>query len=173
MNNLALRLLRKPQSTAGFSLLELIVVVVIIGILAAIALPALLNQTNRARQVEGISNVGALNRAQQAFYLQNGRFATSLAELNAGVPAETNNYEFSSVGVNTGIGSRAVSTASLLDGSTLQGFAGVVQVLVGDNGEAQSVQVICASQPGVEPIAPAGNIDPADPNVCGANQTRQ
>lgn len=154
-------------SESGFTLTELIVSVVIIGILSAIALPSFLNQTNRAREAEGISTVGTLNRAQQAFYLQNGRFATSLDELNAGIPQQSNNYTFSTTSTAEGVTSSATSIASLLPGSSLRGFVGLVQLEVGPNGEASSTAIICQSQAGADPVPP--------PNVqnCGPGQERR
>lgn len=160
-------LVKAKSSEDGFTLLELIVVVVMISILAAIAAPAFLSQSNRARQAEGISNVGSMNKAQQVYYLEQGRFAVDLTELNTGLPAATNNYNFVSVGVNSGVNSRAVSTAQLLRGSSLRGFVGVTQLIVGASGEAQSSSILCSSEAGVQPVAPANTDD------CGANQTRQ
>lgn len=169
MNTRLLMILRKAKTDEGFTLLELIVVVIMIGILAAIATPAYLNQSSRAKQAEGISNVGVMNNAQQAYYSERGRFALDLTELNIGIPAATDNYTFATVGVNSGISSRSVSTAQLLPGSSLKGFVGVTQLIVGANvnGEAQSSSILCSSQPGKQAIAPANTDD------CGANQTRQ
>lgn len=49
-------------------------------------------QLARARQSEGKSFVGAINRAQQAYRLENPEFATTMEELQVGLPTETENY---------------------------------------------------------------------------------
>ncbi|MEO1294342.1 MAG: prepilin-type N-terminal cleavage/methylation domain-containing protein [Cyanobacteria bacterium J06636_16] len=77
-NSLATKCLLPTANRAnakGFTLIELLVVIIIIGILAAIALPSFLNQASRARESEGKTNIGAINRAQQAYLAEFGRFA--------------------------------------------------------------------------------------------------
>jgi prepilin-type N-terminal cleavage/methylation domain-containing protein len=86
--------LNQKKKDEGFTLIELLVVIIIIGILSAIALPSFLNQAAKARQSEARTNVGALNRAQQAFYLENQSFATNVANLGIGI-ASTTNYNYS------------------------------------------------------------------------------
>jgi hypothetical protein len=117
--------------------------------------------------------VGNLNKAQQSFYLENSRFALTLEELAIGIPATTNDYEYSSVGTNSGATSRAVSQASLPDGSSLQGFVGAVQLSTNASGAVQSLSIICASAAGVEAVPPAAGVDLEDPDACGTGQTRQ
>jgi len=68
--------LSKKNGNKGFTLIELLVVVIIIGVLAAIALPNLLNQVAKGRQAEARNNLGTINRAQQAYRLENGTFGT-------------------------------------------------------------------------------------------------
>ena len=75
---------KKANKNSGFTLIELLVVIIIIGILSAIALPSFLNQAAKARASESRTNVGAMNRSQQAFYLENQKFA----ELATAVPTE-------------------------------------------------------------------------------------
>ena len=79
MNNVftakLLQNLRNKKGEKGFTLIELLVVVIIIGVLAAVALPNLLGQVGKARESEAKNMVGALNRAQQAYYTERSDFA--------------------------------------------------------------------------------------------------
>ncbi|GBL12351.1 type II secretion system protein G [Microcystis aeruginosa Sj] len=68
--------LNKKNGNKGFTLIELLVVVIIIGVLAAIALPNLLGQVAKGRQAEARTNLGAINRAQQVYRLENTAFGT-------------------------------------------------------------------------------------------------
>jgi len=82
--------LSRKKAEGGFTLIELLVVVIIIGVLAAIALPNLLGQVGKARESEAKNVVGALNRAQQAYFTERAAFATSTDTLE--VPTGTEKY---------------------------------------------------------------------------------
>lgn len=99
--NLLKRLNNKEK---GFTLIELLVVIIIIGILSAIALPAFLNQAAKARQSEAKTTVGSINRGQQAYYLEQSKFASTLNILGLGVASSTNNFYYGSVSNVTGTG---------------------------------------------------------------------
>ena len=89
-------ILNKKKEDEGFTLIELLVVIIIIGILSAIALPSFLNQANKAKQTEAKTYVGSMNRAQQTYYLENGKFASNVEfdSLGLGIAKETTNYKY-------------------------------------------------------------------------------
>jgi prepilin-type N-terminal cleavage/methylation domain-containing protein len=58
--------------TAGFTLIELMIVVVIIGVLAAIAIPNFVSMQDRARESSVKSNMHTLQLAAEDFLIQAG-----------------------------------------------------------------------------------------------------
>ena len=78
----------------GFTLLELLITIVIIGVLATISIPSFIAQTSKARNTEGKTTLGSINRAQQTFYLEHEEFATALDELDINEP-KTGYYDYS------------------------------------------------------------------------------
>ena len=81
------------KANDGFTLIELLVVIIIIGILSAIALPSFLSQVNKARGSEAKVNLSAINRTQEAYYLENQEFANNLDDLKLGI-RDTSNYVY-------------------------------------------------------------------------------
>lgn len=58
-------------------------------------LPNLLDCTSKAKQAEGQSNVSAINRAQQAYYLEENTFTNSARDLGVGINPHSVNYDYS------------------------------------------------------------------------------
>lgn len=53
------------------------------GILATIIIPSLLNVSGTSRSSEAKATLGTVNRAQQAYHLENGSFSNSIEKLDA------------------------------------------------------------------------------------------
>ena len=67
-------------------------------ILGAIALPNLLNSScggNRPNQSEARQYVSSMNKGQQAYFAEEGVFATSVDALGLGIKSQTTNYNYS------------------------------------------------------------------------------
>jgi type IV pilus assembly protein PilA len=135
-----------------------LVVIIIIGILSAIALPAFLNQAAKARQSEAKQTLGALNRGQQAYRLENAQFSASIANLALGVSTDTNNFgysaafssagaagdgQFSSGSVTGGFGNYTQIFANAKDTQAVRAYAGAVAASQDPSGNATTITVIC------------------------------
>ena len=140
----------QKKQDEGFTLIELLVVIIIIGILAAIALPSFLNQANKAKQAEARQTLSAMNKAQQAYLLENNKFvtgstATELQPLGIGVPFKTSNYTYSAVtsAAINGVANLA-EQATAPSGKVLKAHVGgVATKAVGTTGDTSSLTVLC------------------------------
>ncbi|MEH1960613.1 MAG: type IV pilin-like G/H family protein [Nostoc sp.] len=136
-------ILAKKKGDEGFTLIELLVVIIIIGILSAIALPSFLNQANKAKQSEAKTYVGSMNRAQQAFYLENTSFTTSIGALGLGIATQTVNYQYSAALLT---GNTVVSNLAqvILASAPLKSYVGIVELTTQSaTGEATTIAVLC------------------------------
>lgn len=153
-------ILRKKKENEGFTLIELLVVIIIIGILSAIALPSFLNQANKAKQSEAKTIIGSMNRAQQAYQLEAGKFADAdnFGKLGLGVRTQTENYKY----IIKGSGTAVTNTAQqVVDKAPLKAYVGGVMVgTIADTSEATSLAILCeADAAAVVENALTGNID--------------
>jgi type IV pilus assembly protein PilA len=135
-------LLSKKKNNEGFTLIELLVVIIIIGILAAIALPSFLNQANKARESEAKTYVGSMNRAQQAFYLENNSFSNTLGGLELGI-SNSKNYTYSTSTTGSGSSATASNVATKVTGSVLNEYSGFVSIGTATGGEATTIARFC------------------------------
>jgi type IV pilus assembly protein PilA len=139
-------ILNKKKEDEGFTLIELLVVIIIIGILSAIALPSFLNQANKAKQSEARTYVGSMNRAQQAYYAENGEFVGSVAadfgKLGLGVESNTDNYKYDITGGGTG-GTTVTSRAVAQKNAIKTYIGGVSQSNIAATSEATTLSALC------------------------------
>jgi type IV pilus assembly protein PilA len=166
----------KKKANGGFTLIELLVVIIIIGILSAIALPSFLNQANKARQSEAKTYIGSMNRAQQAYYLENNTFSNQISQLGLGIASTTDNYAYTidltSGGLTSGITNQASPSASP---ASVKAYVGGVKIgsTTGTN-EATTLGILCeATQApingGASGIQQATNLTGNTPIACPAN----
>lgn len=109
-----------------------------------------------AKQAEAQHYLAAMNLAQLAYYLERSRFATTIDELNLGVPAETENYRYQIIAAGNELRS-IIMTAQAKD-SRLKSYSGAVFVF--SLGEARTaIAGICgtirpSTSPPLLPTAP-------------------
>ncbi len=136
----------KKKENEGFTLIELLVVIIIIGILSAIALPSFLNQANKAKQSEAKTYVGSMNRAQQAFYLEQNAFASAaeFGKLGLGVATETTNYKYQIAGGGASASFVSNQAATVVATAPLKSYVGGVSVATQSaTSEATTIAVLC------------------------------
>ena len=145
----------KKKANGGFTLIELLVVIIIIGILSAIALPSFLNQANKAKQSEAKTYVGSANRAQQAYYLENGGFVTQTTDfgkLGLGIETSTANYLYTIATQGTDAVAQQAQPAKnkIADSaSSLKAYAGAVKIGTigtGAAAEATTLAILCEAE---------------------------
>ncbi|PZO23227.1 MAG: general secretion pathway protein GspH [Leptolyngbya foveolarum] len=150
----------KKKGNGGFTLIELLVVIIIIGILSAIALPSFLNQANKAKQSEAKTYVGSANRAQQAYYLENGKFVIdtpNFGQLGLGIETKTANYlyEIKPQG-DAAVRQQAIPAKNkeIDPASALKAYAGAVKIgTIGTEAAAEATTLATLCEALASPIA--------------------
>ena len=149
-----------------FSLLgcgcQSIVSVLGIIIVLSIIMPFPISDAKKAKQSEAKQYVGSMNRAQQAYLAENGRFANSVNALGIGIKTETTNYKYS---VN--VANKAVFYYGLSKDEKLKSYVGAVFLLPSNNvtpkaghNEMTTVSILCvAKSPGTAKPANPTNIN--------------
>lgn len=78
-----MRFLGRPNSEAGYTLTEMLIVVAIIGLLAAVVTPAVVGQLGRARARAAVMQLETVATAIETYRSDVGGYPTNEAGLNA------------------------------------------------------------------------------------------
>ena len=165
----------KKKGNGGFTLIELLVVIIIIGILSAIALPSFLNQANKAKQSEAKTYVGSANRAQQAYYLENGEFVTDVAnfgQLGLGIETSTANYLYDLAAQDAGVLTQAQpSDGTAYDPtSSLKAYTGAVKIgTIGSGAGAEATTLAALCEADAAPVAAGADGTEAFTNMAATD----
>lgn len=112
----------------------------------------------KAKQAKTNTNIGAINRAQQAYYLEYQDFSTDLARLGVGIQIETTNYHYSIGKTKNAVFDYAVSHQKRLKSYVGAVFAVLATTLnpKAEKKEMLTVELACeALRPGTtQPAAP-------------------
>lgn len=104
------------RTSAGFTLIEVMIVVAIIGILAAIAYPSYDEYVKRGNRTEGQALLSEAAARQERFFAQNNRYVTTAADIGKLQLRGTNGTTVTS---DTGKYTLSVGTANGDGGYTL------------------------------------------------------
>jgi len=144
----------RPRPTAGFTILELMIVTLITGLLASIALPSFLQHTNRAKEAQAANYVGAMNRAQQGYFYENSHFAPSLEALGFSRISNADSYDYTIALATTPAQVMAVEARP--QEGTLQGYTGLVYTTVDAGNTLTMTSVVCALDGATAPTVNVG-----------------
>ncbi len=114
---------------------------------------------DRARQSEGKLYIGSLNRAQQAYFLENNKFAITIEQLGIGIKPETENYRYQIVSQPNR--PQSVMMTATAKHPELRSYTGAVFV-INDRGESTTIQGTCETDgpsltPPAMPIPPSNS----------------
>lgn len=143
------------NQSAGFTIIELLVVVVILGLLAAIALPAFLSQAARAQQTKALNYVGAMNRAQHSFFYEKARFASSLDELGFSNLNGEEDYTYAIESPDPDL--TLTSAVATPKDPVLRGYAGLVYTNLDSANNAIMSSLVCEGGPNAVPAPTASS----------------
>jgi type II secretory pathway pseudopilin PulG len=144
-----------------------------IGVIGAIALPSFLYQPGKSKQSENKQYVSAMNKAQQAVFIETSAFATSLDALGLGIKTETTNFKYSIRATK-----KAAFNYAVAKGNYFKSYVGGVFMVPAKNFEPNAAKeertttsILC------EADSP-GTIKPAEPTyekgkiACGKGTTQ-
>ena len=122
-------------------------------------------KASEADETEGKQYVSSMNKAQQAYYAENGEFTNSVPNLGLGIRSETANYKYS---ISTG--NQAVFHYGVSKQGKLKSFVGGVFSIDDTTAGITTFRILCQTKTnGASTTKPANPINQNGTLVCGAN----
>ena len=135
------------KSNGGFTLVELMITVAILAVLAVVAIPAYQNYINRAKQSDAIIGLKAAQMAQEQFFSENNRYASTIDILPG----------FNDAGAADNSYTKGDYTLSVANASTAPAFSLAAQAVIGGSTDRWTI-----SNTNINPVA-----DPSMPGLPG------
>ena len=102
-----------PRSTAGFTLIELVIVVAVIGVLAVMAYPSFQDSVRKSRRADGVAGLNQLQQLQERVRGQQPSYADTVASMPGPPPATSPERHYVlTVNAASSNGYRMTATAS-------------------------------------------------------------
>lgn len=123
------------RASAGFTLIEIMIVAVVLALLAAVALPSFLDSLRKSRRAEAFTALSAVQQAQERWRSNNAAYSSNLTEAPDAPPPDPR-----------GLGLPATTTGGLytvaLSGTSATGYT-VSAVAVA--GKSQAADTACST----------------------------
>lgn len=131
MTNRLLSHLLQKNADLGFTAWDFLFMIFIVGIFGAIAFPSLISSKTKLTSAEGKQYIGAMNRSQQANFLEYRNFASSIKDLQLGIKTQTTYYNYSTrvtdkAAYNYAIARREYISEGLFDKRPVKTYVGAV-----------------------------------------------
>ena len=124
-------------------------------------------KASEADETEGKQYVSSMNKAQQAYYAENGEFTNSVPNLGLGIRSETANYKYSISTENQAVFNYGVSKQG-----KLKSFVGGVFLIDDTTAGITTFRILCQTKTnGASMTKPTNPINQNGTLVCGANTT--
>ncbi len=131
-----------PRKSAGFTLIELMIVIAVIAILATIAYPSYQSSVRKARRGDAIQHLLNMQQNEEKFRANNTAYSSDLTAMGAPSGQDINNFYTFTI---TGVSATAYTVNATIKAGTAQ---------VGDTQAGTSCTPLTLNQSGVE--SPAG-----------------